>query len=178
MQHLRPQTWLTFVILSLAFIGCSGPETVHEYKVENLEIVLAGPLFEGPNAGQFELTLDIPGALGDAYAPGMKVADARLQRAEVAAGDSLGFAQVRSFVLSFASDNEAVAMEEAAFVNPLPEGLERVALNVAPEAELGPHAAEEKLYVVLDVDLSEDFWDGDRLFLLNFELSLTLQSKR
>jgi hypothetical protein len=104
------------------------------------------------------------------------VTDARLKGATVLAGDSLGFSQVRSFVLSFASDNSEVAMQEAAFKNPLPEGATEVALDVAPDAELGAIVAEGKLYLVLDADLAEDFYDGNRNFKLNLSLELTVKS--
>jgi hypothetical protein len=48
-----------------------------------------------------------------------------------------------------------------------------VALEVAPEAELGSLVAEGKLYVILDADLAADYLDGDRRFLVNLELSIT-----
>jgi hypothetical protein len=91
----------------------------------------------------------------------------------VVPGDSSGFDAVRSFVLSFASDNTDVPMQEAASLNPVPAGTDLVALEVAPEAELGSLVAEGKLYVILDADLAADYLDGDRRFLVNLELSIT-----
>lgn len=159
--------------VTLAFWGCAGSGETANVKQSDLAVVLAGPLFEGPNQGQTQFTFSLASALGEAYEPGMKVRDARIQRAEVLPGDSLGFAHVRSFVLSFASDNPDVSMLEAGFKNPLPDGADRVDLDVAPNVELGPHMAAGEVYVVLDADLDEDYWDGDRRFLLNLELNIT-----
>ncbi|MGA0818388.1 MAG: hypothetical protein ACO3PE_05615 [Schleiferiaceae bacterium] len=176
---MRKQLFKTLGILSIsAFLtwGCSSAGTAHDYTVNDLQFELAGPLFEGPNQGQYVLEIDLATALGDAYEEGMSVSDARLKSATVLAGDSLGFSQVRSFVLSFASDNAEVAMQEAAFKNPLPDGATEVALEVAPDAELGAIVAEGTLYLVLDADLAEDYYDGNRNFKLNLSLELTVKS--
>lgn len=157
----------------MLFSSCSGPGVVHEWQQEALEFTLEGPLFEGPNSGQVTLELDLPAALG--AAEGQEVADARLVTATVHPADSMGFDQVRSFVLSFASDNADVPMQEAAFKNPVPEEAASVALDVAAQAELGAHFAEDRVYLVLDVDLAEDLWDGYRSFVLDYTMEITLK---
>lgn len=165
------------IIAVSAFVmaSCSGPGEVHEYAVSDLEFSLEGPLFAGPNGGQAQITIDIAEALGDAYEDGMRISDARVKSATVHPNDSMGFAQVNSFVMAFASDNEDVGMQEAAVKNPVDEGAEVAVLDVAPEAELGELMAEGKVYVVLDVDLAEDYWEGSRDFTLNFTLELTIK---
>lgn len=164
-SHLSPILLITVFLL---VVGCSGPGEIHEWKPESIEFSLEGPLFEGPNTGQVLLPLDFSEFLGDDSEK--KISAARLMSAQVHAGDSLGFQQVRSFVLSFASDNEDVAMQEAAFKNPLPSEVSSVALDVAATADLGELFAEDRVYVVLDVDLMEDFWDGNRAFLLDLRM--------
>ena len=89
----------------LLVTSCSGPGEVHEYSVTDLEFSLEGPLFTGPNSGQTEISIDLADALGDAYVEGMRISDARLKSALVLPNDSLGFAQINAFVVSFASDN-------------------------------------------------------------------------
>ena len=59
--------------------------------------------------------------------------------------------------------------------NPLEEGAAEAILDVAPEAELGEIMEDGKVYVVLDADLAEDYWDGNRDFKLNFTLELTIK---
>ena len=163
------------VISVLLVTSCSGPGEVHEYYVNDLEFSLEGPLFAGPNSGQAEISVDLVEALGEAYVDGMRISDARLTSASVTPNDSLGFNQVNAFVVSFASDNEEISMQEAAVKNPLEVGAIAASLDVAPEAELGEIMEEGKVYVVLDADLAEDYWDGNRDFKLNFTLELTIK---
>ena len=159
----------------LMITSCSGPGEMHEYTVNDLEFSLEGPLFAGPNSGQAEIAVDLTEVLGDAYVEGMRISDARLKSATVVPNDSLGFDQVNAFIVSFASDNEDVSMQEAAVKNPLQEGASETSLDVAAEAELGEIMEEGKVYVVLDADLAEDYWDGNRDFKLNFTLELTIK---
>jgi len=159
----------------LMITSCSGPGEMHEYTVNDLEFSLEGPLFAGPNSGQAEIAVDLTEVLGDAYVEGMRISDARLTSATVAPNDSLGFANINAFVVSFASDNEDISMQEAAVKNPLEDGAAEASLNVAPEAELGEIMEEGKVYVVLDADLVDDYWDGNREFKLNFTLELTIK---
>ena len=162
-------------ISALLITSCSGPGEVHEYSVTDLEFSLEGPLFAGPNSGQTEISIDLADALGNDYAEGMRIRDARMKSATVFPNDSLDFAQINAFVVSFASDNEDISMQEAAVKNPLEEGAAQVSLDVAPEAELGEIMEEGNVYVILDVDFAEDYWDGDRDFKLNFILELTIK---
>jgi len=155
--------------------SCSGPGEVHDYAVNELEFSLEGPLFAGPNGAQNEILIDLADVLGEAYEEGMRISDARLKTATVFPQDSLGFAQINAFVVAFASDNEDVSMQEAAVKNPLEEGATEAVLDVAAEAELGEIMEDGKVYVVLDADLAEDFWEGNRNFKLNFTLELTIK---
>ena len=164
-----------YAIAALLITGCSGPGEMHEYSVNELEFSLEGPLFAGPNSGQAEISIDLSDALGDTYVEGMLISDARLTSASVTPNDSLGFANINAFIVSFASDNEDVSMKEAAVKNPLDGGATEASLNVAPEAELGEIMEEGKVYVILDADLAEDYWDGNRDFKLNFTLELTIK---
>ena len=134
--------------------SCSGPGEVHEYSVTDLEFSLEGPLFAGPNSGQTKISIDLADALGNDYAEGMRIRDARMKSATVLPNDSLGFAQINAFVVSFASDNEDISMQEAAVKNPLEEGAGQVSLDVAPEDELGEIMEGGNVYVVLDADFA------------------------
>ena len=95
---MRKHLFKTLGILAVsAFMtwGCSSSGTTHDYSVNDLQFELVGPLFEGPNQGQYALEIDLATALGDAYEEGMAVTDARLKGATVLARDSLGFSHVR-----------------------------------------------------------------------------------
>ncbi len=173
LKHLK--TIGILAISALATASCSGPGEIHEYTVNDLDFSLEAPLFAGPNGAQAEVTIDLAEVLGQAYQEGMRISAANLKTATVHANDSLGFDQVNSFVVSFASDNEDVSMQEAAVKNPLEEGASEATLEVSTEAELGEIMADGKVYVILDADLAEDYWDGSRNFLLNFTLELTIK---
>ena len=58
---------------------------------------------------------------------------------------------------------------------PIRRGCAEALLDVAPEAELGEIMEDGKVYVVLDADLAEDYWEGNRNFKLNFTLELTIK---
>lgn len=167
--------FFSFVLAACALLlgGCTKPSEVREWGPEAVEFTLEGPLFEGPNAGQVALKLDVRSDLG--AAENQRVKAARLLHATVRPADTLSFDLVRSFVLSFASDNADVAMQEAAFKNPVPEDAREVSLDVAAQAELGAHFAEDQVYLVLDVDLAEDMWEGSRSFLLDYAMEITLK---
>lgn len=170
---------LKFWILGLgaaALTACGGPEQNVELALNDLEVVLEGPLFEGPNQGQYTVKVDLKELMGDAYQDGMHVHAAKITSASVRANDSLGFAQVTSFGLSFASDAADVAMKEAAFANSIPSGAGEVVLITAPDAELGALVSGGTFYLVLDANLAEDYYDGNRSFLLNVLLNLTVKS--
>jgi hypothetical protein len=173
LKYLRTATIITISLVVMA--SCSGPGEVHDYAVNELEFSLEGPLFAGPNGAQNEILIDLADVLGEAYEEGMRISDARLKTATVFPQDSLGFAQINAFVVAFASDNEDVSMQEAAVKNPLEEGATEAVLDVAAEAELGEIMEDGKVYVVLDADLAEDYWDGNRNFKLNFTLELTIK---
>ncbi len=157
---------------ALLFAACSGPEEVRELRSETMSIVLEAPLFEGPNPGQYEWVFDLTESLQ--LEEPREVKRARVTQAVLTPGDSLGFQKMRSFVLSLASDNPDVRMQEVAFVNPVDASSESIAMAVAEEADVAAHVAEGKAYIVLDVDLAEDEWELNRTLSLDLTLELGL----
>lgn len=166
---------LVAIIISAILVVSYSPGQKHNYSVSNLDISLSGPLFSGPNTGQAEIVLDLEEALGENYSESMSVDEAYLKSATVVSNDGLGFSNINAFVLSFASYNEAVLMQEAAVKNPIDQGSESIILDISEDAELGEIMDERTVIVVLDADLLEDYWDGDRNFKLNLELELTIK---
>ncbi|MEY3711494.1 MAG: hypothetical protein RL104_277 [Bacteroidota bacterium] len=167
-----------FSAFALALVGllsaCSGGSgEIHTVELSNAEVVLEGPLFAGPNQGQYAFAVDLASELGDQYHEGMQIQTARLKSAEVVVTDSLGMDQLNSLVLSLASDNPEVSMLEVAFKNPLPKESATVALDLAPEAELDALLREGTVYLVLDADLAEDLLEGSRTFRVNLTFELT-----
>lgn len=165
-------------VFALALVGllyaCSGGSgDVHTVQLKNAEIVLEGPLFAGPNQGQYAFSIDLASELGDQFQEGMQINTASLKSAEVIVADSLGLNHLNSLVLSLASDNPEVSMLEVAFKNPLPKESSSVALDLAPEAELDELLRDGTVYLVLDADLAEDLLEGSRKFQVNLTFELT-----
>jgi hypothetical protein len=165
-------------LVALALVGMlsacsSGAGETHTVELSNAEVVLEGPLFAGPNQGQYAFAVDLARELGDKYQDGMQIKTARLTSAEVVVADSLGVDHLNSLVLSLASDNPEVSMLEVAFKNPLPKESTTIALDLAPEAELDALLREGTVYLVLDADLAEDLLEGSRSFRVNLSFELT-----
>lgn len=170
-----------FAVLAMAaasiLVACSGGSgDLHSVQIKDAIVTLEGPLFAGPNQGQYAFKLDLAKELGSAYKEGMTLESGRITAVEVTSADSLGLSAFRSFVVSLASDNADVAMQEVAFKNPLPEGASRVALDVSSEAELGSLLQQGTVYLVLDADLAEDYLEGNRSLTLNLSFDLTIKS--
>jgi len=169
-----------FKIMSLVAVtalatSCSGPGEAHQYDVNDLEFSMEGPLFAGQNSAQVQISIDLEDMLQDTYVEGMEVSDAVLLSATVRPNDTLGFDNINSVVLSFASDNEDVEMQEVAYKNPIDANAAMAELEIASDLDLGELMDEDRVYVVLDADLMEDYWDGNRDFKLDFTLELTIK---
>lgn len=148
------------LVPALLLAACSGQGESVPLEFKDLEFTLEGPLFEGPNQGQYVMQVDPAVLLGSADA---EFASVRLASAVVTPGDSFGFDSVRSLVLSLASDNPEVGMVEAAFLNPLGDATDSAELTVSKEADATAFFQGSMFYLVLDADINADF-DGNRNF--------------
>ena len=148
---MRLTKLLGLLLPAVLLAACSGQQETVPIELNDLEFTLEGPLFEGPNQGQYVVQVDLP------------VRSARLSSATVVPNDSLGFANVRSFVLSLASDNPEVGMVEAAFLNPLGDAATQAELSVSKEADATAFFQGSTFYLVLDADFAADF-EGNRSF--------------
>jgi hypothetical protein len=157
---MRLTKLLGLLLPAVLLAACSGQQETVPIELNDLEFTLEGPLFEGPNQGQYVVQVDLPALLG---ADDLEVRSARLSSATVVPNDSLGFANVRSFVLSLASDNPEVGMVEAAFLNPLGDAATQAELSVSKEADATAFFQGSTFYLVLDADFAADF-EGNRSF--------------
>ena len=160
---MRLTKLLGLLLPAVLLAACSGQQETVPIELNDLEFTLEGPLFEGPNQGQYVVQVDLPALLG---ADDLEVRSARLSSATVLPNDSLGFANVRSFVLSLASDNPEVGMVEAAFLNPLGDAATQAELSVSKEADATAFFQGSTFYLVLDADFAADF-EGNRSFKAN-----------
>jgi hypothetical protein len=171
-------------VLPLLFISACGKGSKSQIVTLNdLEFSFEGPLYEGPNTAQYAWKVNLKELLKDQYQEGMKIKGAKILAAEVKETECVsdsnseesagcyGFEQIKSLVLSFASNNKAISMQESALLNPIDATKKSQTLNVSGEADLTAFLNESDVYIVLDADISEDIDDN---FALRTNITLEL----
>lgn len=146
-----------FVACVMIFNSCSSNEKNQTVTLNNIEFTLEGPLYSGSNPAQYTYQVDLKSLLGDQFVEGGKISAASLKSAKISSTDSAAnFDIINSFVLSLASDNKDVKMQELALLNPVPASSKTVELKPSAEAKADGFFAEKQFYIVLDADLKED----------------------
>lgn len=167
--------FLWMLVPALFLQSCGKGSKSQTIELKDLSFDYEGPLYEGANMGQYAWKIDLKQLLGDQYKEGMKIKGATLLKAEIkdeGCEDCLGFADIKSLVLSFASNNKKVPMQEVAFLNPVIAGSKTQALKTSNELELKKFMNEKEIYIILDADINRD-WDGDFSLTGNITLNLS-----
>jgi hypothetical protein len=163
---------IAFILLSMVLLGaCSSADQTKTFKLENIEFMYGGPLFEGSNSAQYVAKIDLKEILGADYEEGMEIDEAALKKAFVEIVKPEGCTDISSFVMSLASDNPDLAMQELAVVNPIKAYGGKIKLKPSPSAEATDYFAEKSVYVVLDASFLKDV-DVDVLVKGTFEFDL------
>jgi len=161
-----------FVVIALALLFSSGgPEHTKTFKLENIEFMYSGPLFEGSNTAQYVAKINLKEILGADYEEGMEIDEAALKKAVVEIVEPEGCTDISSFVVSLASDNPDLAMQELAVVNPIKSYGGKIKLKPSPSADATDYFAEKSVYVVLDASFLKDV-DANVLVKGTFEFEL------
>ncbi len=152
-------------LAALVFAGCGGG-TSHSYQLTEVPISLSGPLMEGPNTAQYEVTIN-----WNAIGPDIKgnVKEAMLTSASLYKADGSTLDGVTGVVVQLTADD--ADMEEVAVLNPIPEGTSKATLNMAEKADAEDYFDGDTFYIVVDVTMSEELWE-DMLFLGDFTFEL------
>jgi hypothetical protein len=163
-MHMRFSPLLALLLLA----ACGATETI-EYKSGPITLTAEGPLFAGSNTAQGTWEPDLAALLDRIGAKPGQLRSARIVEATLS-GDLTG---VRGVVLQLASDN--LDMGSVAVLNPLPEGRNDVALQVANEQRnTAAYLKEKSVTVVADLDLDADS-DEDRHVIGSFTIELNLR---
>ena len=109
--------------------------------------------------------------LGADYEEGMEIDEAALKKAVVEIIEPEGCTDISSFVMSLASDNPDLAMQELAVVNPIKSYGGKIKLKPSPSADATDYFAEKSVYVVLDASFLKDV-DANVLVKGTFEFEL------
>ena len=163
---------IAFVLLSLVLLGaCSSGDQTKTFKLENIEFVYSGPIFEGSNSAQYVAKIDLKEILGADYEEGMEIDEAALKKAFVEIVKPDVCTDISSFVMSLASDNPDLAMQELAVVNPIKSYGGKIKLKPSPSADATDYFAEKSVYVIVDASFLKDV-DADVLVKGTFEFEL------
>lgn len=134
----------------------NAPKNTKNFTLESMQFEYVGPLFQGSNPAQFVAKIDLKEILGSDYKKGVKIKKATLKNAKVSCVDPSNFKAINALVLSFASDNPDLAMQELAVLNPVKSTLNSVRLKPSKEADATGFFAEKQVYVILDASFVED----------------------
>jgi hypothetical protein len=162
------------VISCVAMIGCNSEKNNKTISLKNIQFELEGPLYSGSNPAQYKYEVDLKSILGKDYKEGATINSAVLTSAQIKTADSnTNFSNINSFVLSLASDNKDVKMQELALLNPILANSKMAELKPSTEANAKGFLKEKHFYIVLDADLKEDIEDNlkftaDLTFTINY----------
>ncbi len=165
----------TFVLISgFTFIGCNSEKNNKTIVLKNIQFELEGPLYSGSNPAQFKYEVDLKSILGNDFKEGATINSAILKNAKIESEDSnTNFNKINSFVLSLASDNKDVKMQELALLNPILANSKVADLKPSAEANAKDFLKEKHFYIVLDADLKEDIeanlkFTANLIFTINY----------
>lgn len=176
MKNIFSKLFLTTLVLiyGVTFIGCNSEKNNKTIVLKNIEFVLEGPLYSGSNPAQYKYEVDLKSILGADYKQGATINSAALTSAQIQSADSnANFNKINSFVLSLASDNKDVKMQELALLNPILANSKVADLKPSAEANAKGFLKEKHFYIVLDADLKEDIEDtlkfiANLTFIVNY----------
>ena len=158
---------LLATVLTALISGCAE-KVSKTYETGPITFELSGPLFMGPNTAQAVLEPDFSAmGLGDLTAD--QIHEVKLVSATFTSSDSIPFQNWDGSVLQFVTDN--ADMVNAAVMNPLEANGNSITLTGSAEADLSALFKDLPVYVVTDINLSEDVM-GDLTFTgdLTFEM--------
>jgi len=138
------------------------------YVMKDIQLMAEGPLFDGPNTLQANYTIDL-NQIEEGLDPA-KIKSVKLKKAEVSTEDSLGFDNVRNFVLQLTSSD--TQMEKIAVLNPVEKGAQKVNLSASEECDLLDNFQQREIIIILDADIVGDM-ESNLSYKGNFEFEIT-----
>lgn len=150
-----------FLIISVAiftlFSCANEANNSEEFTIETI-LVASGPLFEGSNTCQAEISTGIKKFLTDNNIKEEQIVDVKLKSATIK-NDTIGSSNIiESVNLQIFSDN--FPMQNVAVVNPVPNNVKEITFKVAEiQEDIKSILFEDKSYVVADATIKEDLDD-------------------
>jgi hypothetical protein len=141
----------TLLCVVVALASCKQSVT-KTYSIKDIVIAAEGPLFDGPNTMQANHIIDL-----SQIEPGLTaehIQSVKLSKASFHTTDSVGFDNIRNFVLQLTSAD--AKMVKAGVLNPVPKNSKMVQLLPAAENELSDNFKQKEMFIILDADLEGD----------------------
>ncbi|MDP2176100.1 MAG: hypothetical protein Q8K70_09360 [Bacteroidota bacterium] len=142
-----------FVILLVS--SCKQEQKTSELILENIEITLDGPLFEGSNTAQCLVESPLDNFLVDNKFEKESLKEAILTELIIKTDDTSNFNLYQSITIQFVSEN--TEMVKVAVINPVPQNTNTITLKIAEEQkDIIELLKQEKIYIVADAILNSD----------------------
>lgn len=169
------KSWLLLILTaSYLLFGCNQPTQTTTVTLDTLGFEWSAPLMEGSNPAQVTVSVNPQELLGDLWKEGMKIQKVVLKKAEISAENNADFADVQSFVLSMASNNPQLHMQEIASASPVQPAYNKASLTPATQSKIDKFFGEKEFYMVLDASLKGDR-DQDLRLTGQFTLEITFR---
>lgn len=156
----------------ILFTSCAEKETI-SFEVQQ-EVLFEGPLFEGPNSGQFSVSEAFNQFLKSNGIERSRITKVVLNSAEATVDTVTEDLNVTDAGLTFAGGE--LDMIQVAGLNPFPEGEESGRLTVSQEAEITPFFKKDDFILLLDLGFDNDLYDDYRAEVaLRFDVTFKKQ---
>jgi hypothetical protein len=145
---------LCLIGIAITFFSC-GQSQNHTFTIENVELSSEGPLFQGINTATGMYEVDLEEFLNSIGAQISDIRQAKLLSAELIIMDSMNFNIIGDVSLLLAGEN--TEMKSLAVLNPIPDDVTKIQLQIAEEqSKIANYFKEENLTFVVDLDLLQD----------------------
>ena len=155
-------SYTLFVLLLVSLISCSNEaNNSKEFTIETT-LIAGGPLFEGSNTCQAELTTELSSFLEENGIKKEELVDVKLTSCVITSDQFENLNLIESINMQMFSDN--FPMQNVAVANPVEENISEVSLKIADiQEQIMPVLQEETCYIVADVTIKEDLEDDLKL---------------
>ena len=175
LQIFLMKSWLLLILTaSYALFGCNQPTQTTTVTLDALSFEWSAPLMEGSNPAQVTVSVNPQELLGDLWKEGMKIQKVVLKKAEISAENNADFTDIQSLVLSLASNNPQLHMQEIASASPVQPAYNKASLTPATQSKIDEFFGEKEFYMVLDASLKGDR-DQDLRLTGQFTLEITFR---
>ncbi len=164
--------FLFLIAAALSLTACNQPTQTTTTTLDPMSFEWSGPLFEGSNPAQVTVKVNPQELLGDLWKEGMEIKKVHLQKAEITADNNADFGGIQSLVLSMASNNPQLHMQEIASASPVQPAYNKASLTPATQSKIDEFFGEKEFYMVLDASLKGDR-DQDLRLTGQFTLEIT-----